>query len=150
MRASLVLLGYKGSGKTYFGKLLSRETEMAFIDTDHLIEEQYVKMHNDSLCCRDIHFKLGETAFRMLEKKMVFGLKPEEMILSTGGGVVLDLESRKKLSSLGKLVYLKVDKKILEQRIFQREIPSFLDPKEPKIAFEKMYEERNSIYEKID
>ena len=147
---NLVLFGYKSSGKTYFGKLLAQELGKTFVDTDLLIEELYIKKFHEQLNCRQIFFKIGEEGFRSLEKETIASLENmTKAIISVGGGTILNPENCLSLKKNGKLVYLKVNKEILKQRIFQNGIPSFLDPQDAELSFEKMYEERKLIYSKV-
>ena len=95
---NLILLGYKSSGKTYFGKLLAQELGSVFIDTDQLIEDLY------QASCRQICLKIGEEAFRHLERSVVSSLKPQaDSIIAVGGGTVLHPESCEILDTLGLL-----------------------------------------------
>ena len=147
---SLILFGYKSSGKTHYGQLLSQELGSVFIDTDQWIEERYEKKIHEKLNCRQISIKIGEEGFRQLERIVIDSLdQMTNAIISVGGGAVLNLENCLKLGKIGKLVYLEADKEIIKQRIFNDGIPSFLDPHDPEKSFEKMYEERKPIYEKV-
>jgi shikimate kinase len=146
---NFILFGFKKSGKTHFGRLLAQELSREFVDTDNLIEKMFVNEYCESLCARNISLKIGEDGFRILEKRVIHSLKNENAIIAVGGGAVLDSENRNKLSSLGQLFYLKIDKETLKHRLLNAELPSFLDPKNLEISFEKMYAERKMIYEKI-
>lgn len=150
LHSNLILLGYKSSGKTYFGKLLAQELGQIFIDTDQLIEELYEKKIHERLNCRQISIKIGEEGFRLLERKIIDSLgQVTKAVISVGGGAVLSPENCLRLRKNGKLVYLEVDKAIIKQRIFSAEIPSFLDPQDLEQSFEKMYAERKPIYLKV-
>lgn len=147
---NLVLYGYQSSGKTYFGELLAQELKKTFFDTDVLIEKLYKKKFHEELNCRQISIKIGQEAFRLLEREIIDSLKNvRKAIISVGGGAILNSENYLSLKKNGKLVYLKVDKEIIKQRIFSRGIPSFLDPLDLDESFEKMYEERKPIYSKV-
>jgi len=147
---NLILFGYKASGKTFFGTLLAQKLNSFFIDTDQLIEELYKKEFQEECNCRQISIKIGEEGFRRLEKRVIDNLNGvTHTIIALGGGAVLDPENCFALRELGKLIYLEVDKETLKRRIFASGIPSFLDPQNPEDSFEKMYEERKPIYEKI-
>lgn len=147
---NLILFGYKSSGKTHFGRLLSQELECSFIDTDQLIEELYEKKYFKKLNCREISIKISAEGFRLLETTVIESLKEvSNTIISVGGGAVLNPENCLMLKKHGKLIYLEVDKETIRQRIFENEIPSFLDPKDPDGSFERMYEERKAIYSTI-
>lgn len=147
---NLILFGYKSSGKTFFGSLLAKELEIPFIDTDQLVEKLYKKEFREECNCRQISIKMGESGFRMLEKRVIDDLSEvTNTIIALGGGAVLNSENCLKLEKLGKLVYLEADKETIKHRIFSDEIPSFLDPTDPEKSFEIMYEQRRPIYEKV-
>lgn len=147
---NLILFGYKSSGKTFFGKLLAHELEILFIDTDQLVEELYKKEFQKEYNCRQISRNVGEAGFRMLEETVVDNLKGvTNAIIALGGGTVLNSENCFKLKKLGRLVYLEANKETIKHRIFSDGIPSFLDPADPEKSFERMYEERQPIYEKV-
>ncbi|MBM3183681.1 MAG: hypothetical protein FJZ64_00015 [Chlamydiae bacterium] len=144
---NLILFGFKGCGKTHFGKLFAKKMHRKFIDTDDLIVECYTQKN---LTVREIYKKLGEEGFRALEKKALFSLKNvKDSIISLGGGAVLDPENVEFLQKLGCLIYLKTSKETLEKRLFKDEPPAFLNEKDPKGAFFKMVQERRPIYESI-
>jgi shikimate kinase len=50
-----IFIGYKSSGKTYFGKLLSKSLGWNFIDTDDVIEKKYKLSF-----CTPINASLGD------------------------------------------------------------------------------------------
>ena|GEM_PF-634142 len=113
----MILFGYKGCGKTYFGKFLAQELALRFIDTDDLIESLY----HPKMSCRSMALALGEAEFRVREKKVIHQLDSiAGAVLSVGGGAVLDADNRRHLSSLGPLVYLEIDKETLKRRLLYR------------------------------
>ncbi len=140
---NLILVGHKGAGKTYFGKMLSEECGIPLIDTDALIEKRF-----QGLSCREISLKIGEDNFRLIEQEVIESLECVNTIISVGGGALLKEGNCTKLRKLGKLLYLEADQEIVRKRMFNTGIPSFLDPLNLEASFEKMYEERKSIYEK--
>lgn len=145
---SLILFGFKSSGKTYFGRLLSEKLQKEFIDTDVLVEKMYETRKNKKLSCREIFQKKGEDFFRSLEREVVLSLMEQrDVILSLGGGTILDEVNYDILKIMGKLVYLEVPRKMIEERIFAKEIPAFLNPSDIKGSFEQIYEKRASLYE---
>jgi shikimate kinase len=142
-KESIVLIGYKGVGKSYYGKILSEVLGKRLIETDLLIEELY----GGGYSCPDIFIKWGELFFRKLEKNVIEGLKDSKnAIISTGGGVVLEPENRVNLKKIGICIYLKGDKNLIKQRMFQNIVPSFLDPENLEESFEKMYKQREDLY----
>lgn len=145
---NLILCGFKSCGKSYFGDLLAKNLECNFIDVDLEIEKSYQSLFREVLDRREIFKKLGREKFRDLEKNVVELLSDvNNSVISLGGGTLLDIQSRQILKKLGILVYLDLDKKILKERMLNKEIPPFLDVTDLENSFEKMYEERKSIYE---
>lgn len=120
---NLILFGFKGVGKTYYGRKLAAESGRPFIDTDELLGNP-----------RELYKRLGETKFREEESKVIHGLVGTKgAIIAVGGGAIL--HNGEVLKSLGTLVYLD-----LEPRI---------DP-ETAFDYKKAYIERKPIYESID
>jgi shikimate kinase len=132
---NLILFGFKGVGKTHYGKLLAKELKYPFIDTDDFF--------NDSP--RKLYEELGETAFRALEKKELKRLGDiSHSVIALGGGVVLDPENVEFLQNLGTLVYLDASFKTIEARI--KITPAFVKPGQ---SLRDVYHERKPIYDSI-
>lgn len=147
---NLILFGFKASGKTHFGKLLSIQMHRPFIDTDDLILELYLKEMGKKRSSREIHAELGEEKFRTLETRALHLLKDvKNSIIALGGGAVLNPENVTFLQTVGAMVYLKTSPETLKSRLFRKELPSFLDPKDPEGSFYKMVQERDPIYRSI-
>lgn len=147
---NLILFGFKRCGKTFFGKLLAKKLHLPFIDTDRIIEHMYMQETGQKHTCREIAQKNGAPFFRNLENRAIMSLDGvQKTIISLGGGAILNPENAAFLEKLGQLVYLKADKATLKERLLAFELPSYLDPLDPEGSFEKMYQERVPIYEKI-
>ncbi|HSX04041.1 MAG TPA: shikimate kinase [Rhabdochlamydiaceae bacterium] len=147
---NLILFGFKGCGKTHFGKLVADRLHLPFLDIDHLIEQAYFKQFHLPFSCRQIALEKGNGYFRALEKESVHSLgNIKNYIIALGGGTVLDENNVTFLKQLGKLLYLKIDKETLKKRILSHELPSYLDPDDPEESFENMYHDRKEKYEAI-
>ena len=82
-----------GSGKSTIGYILSKSTNLNFVDVDKVIEKK------TGLKIIDIFKKKGEIFFRNLEEKITLNLlKDEKKILSLGGGAFLNNNIRKEIS----------------------------------------------------
>jgi shikimate kinase len=108
---SIVLIGYRGSGKTTVGKLLASQLGKPFVDAD----DQIVQRAGKSI--REIFAVGGEEAFRKLEMEVIAELAGRgEHIIAVGGGAILREENRRALAA-HKIVYLRCDAKELLRRI---------------------------------
>lgn len=148
---NIVLFGFKNSGKTTIGQLLAEKRELPFVDVDRLIEGIYQEKTGEKLPVHKVFETLGASGFRAIEKEAVFSTTNKtDSIIATGGGSVLDSENVEILKSNGQLIYLKAPKKVIKERMLSSErLPAFLDPNDKEGSFERMYVERESIYEKI-
>jgi shikimate kinase len=111
---SIVLIGYRGSGKTTIGKLLARRLGQNFLDTDELIVKRAGKT------IKQIFEDEGEARFRDIEADVVKQvLLLDEHVLSMGGGVVVRPENRAALKAHApnRVFYLRCDPTMLYHRI---------------------------------
>ena len=97
----LFLVGPMGAGKSAVGRQLARMLHLSFVDSDDEIE---------SRTGVDIPFifeKEGEEGFRKREAKVIDDLSAlDGVVLATGGGAVVDPQSRSRLGARGFVVYL--------------------------------------------
>ena len=146
---NLILFGHKSCGKTSIASQLARELQVPFLDTDHCMIESHFQNHGIRCTISELYQHLKEQAFRELEKKVLKRLGPiQKSILAVGGGTVLDPENVHWLSSMGKMVHLKIDPTILKERLSQN-IPAFFDRDNTEASFARMMRERDSIYASI-
>lgn len=108
---NVVLIGFRGTGKTESGRLLARLREVPFYDTDALIEEEA------GATVHEIFEREGEEGFRLREKRVIAALPPGPGVYSTGGGVVMDPENVEHLRRRATVVLLVADESTIEKRI---------------------------------
>jgi shikimate kinase len=133
---NIVLIGMTGAGKTTVGQVFSKQYQYEYVDTDFLINTQ------EGFPPSEIVKKFGTDYFMKVQDEVIFKLKRNNMVISTGGSVVKREETMHWLKHLGKVFYLKVDYKVLEKR---------LDPKRPlsrdtKQSFYDLYRERETLF----
>ena len=98
---NIVLVGPMGSGKTTIGRRLARELNQDFFDTD---DEIIVKTGVTIDHIFDIE---GEEGFRERESKILENLcQISNIILATGGGIVILTKNREILKNDGLVIYL--------------------------------------------
>lgn len=109
---NIVLIGYRGCGKSTIGKLLAGRLELAFVDTDEIIGERVGKT------ITEIFDQVGQAGFRELETAVVAAVAARDnAVIAAGGGVVLRPENIALLKRRGKLVWLQAPPEVLWQRI---------------------------------
>jgi shikimate kinase len=111
---NLLLIGYRGSGKSTVGRLLADCLHMPLIDTDELIVQRA------GTDIATIFAQHGEQKFRDLETQALKeSLRCDGQILSLGGGAIVRDENRQAIKShpANKVFYLHCDAGILHQRI---------------------------------
>jgi len=109
--ATVVLIGYRGSGKTTVGRLLAARTGRRFVDCDEMIVARYGKS------IREIFAGGGEEAFRKLESAAIAELAGKsDHIIAVGGGAILRKENRDALANHF-IVYLRAEPATLLRRI---------------------------------
>lgn len=110
---SIVLIGYRGSGKTTIGRLLAERLGYAFVDSD----EEIVKESGKTI--KQLFAEDGEATFRDLESIVVAKLASRpDRVISLGGGAVMRHENRADIAaSAADVVYLRADPQTLYNRI---------------------------------
>ena len=104
MPMNVVLIGYRGTGKTTVAQQLALRLGWDWVDADVEIELRAGK----SIAA--IFADEGEPAFRDLESQVLAEtIGRERIVLAAGGGVVLREENRQLLRTAGKVVWLTAD-----------------------------------------
>ena len=105
------LVGARGSGKSTVGRLLADRLGLPFVDADAELERANGRR------IRDIFAEDGEPVFRALEVATLAGLLAGgPRVLATGGGAVLNPDTRRRLRGAGPVVYLRADPAALHAR----------------------------------
>ena len=147
---NIILFGFKGSGKTHFGKLCAIALNRPFIDTDDLMVELYAQQSGQRLPIRKIYQVLGEKAFRALETKAITALTGiSDSVIALGGGVPLNPDHVAFLQTIGQMVYLEASFEIVQKRILESGKPAFIEAEDTVLSLKKMYHDRKPIYESI-
>ena len=99
---TIILIGMMGAGKTTIGKSLANYLDKTFIDSDQEIQKR-------TGVTIPVIFEIeGEIGFRKREADMLRELiKIDNIVLATGGGIILNEENRKSLKKKGTIIYLR-------------------------------------------
>ncbi len=141
---NIFLVGLMGAGKTTAGRQLAAELAKTFHDTDHEIE------HRTGVRISLIFEIEGEAGFRLREKQVVERLTQlANVVLATGGGVVLDADNRSFLASRGVVVYLHGQPKDLWHRTRHDKSRPLLQDADPLEKLRSLYQQRDPLYRGI-
>ena len=141
---NIFLIGPMGAGKSAVGRYLARNLHLSFVDSDDEIE---------SRTGVDIPFifeKEGEEGFRKRETAVIDDLsKMDGVVLATGGGAVINLDSRSRLGGRGFVVYLytTVDQQVARTQK-GRERP-LLESTDPRATLQELLDTRDPMYREI-
>jgi len=138
---NVILTGFMGSGKSTIGRILAKELNTYFIDTDNLIEN----FENKTI--KEIFEKEGEKSFREKEKYCFKWIKSHvnSTIISVGGGFPIFIPE---IKEAGIVIYLKVEFEEIVKRLSKEELdkrPLFKDIEKAK----KLFLKRDEIYTKL-
>lgn len=140
----IVLTGFRGTGKTEIGKILARNLEIPFIDTDDLVEK------TTGRSIPDIFHEDGEERFRGIERDVIASLPGENAVISTGGGVVTDPKNMENLRRASVVVLLFADIEAIETRLSKKPRPPLTNlPLREEIS-EMMDRRRQNYYASED
>ena len=133
-----------GSGKTTLGKILSKKLDKIFYDSDQVIEE---KLGVDVSMIFEYE---GEEGFREREKDILQELvSKKNIVLATGGGIILSKSNRDLLSENGIVIYLKSNQKDLIKRMKNDKTRPLLKNGNIEEIIKKLCKEREPLYEEI-
>ena len=142
MNDNIVLIGFMGSGKTTFGKWISRKYGYSFCDTDEYIEKK------EKTTINDIFASKGEAAFRDMETETVkeFADSLKKCVVSVGGGLPVRKENREILKNIGTVVYLKASEEELCKRLSRDNTRPLLKGGNLKGKIHTLMQQREDIY----
>ncbi|KUG05057.1 shikimate kinase i [hydrocarbon metagenome] len=146
MGKNIVLIGFMGTGKSTVGIKLAERLKMQFIDMDREIE----KLTGMSIPM--LFKKHGEIRFRSEEQLMSQKLSERtNLVIATGGGVVLNKENVESLRKSGILICLDADPRVILSRVNRKKGSRPLLKKNLDIEdIEKMLNDREEYYSLAD
>lgn len=137
---NIILIGMPGSGKSTVGVLLAKMLGYSFIDSDLIIQQVEGRMLYEILRDEGVEY------FAKVENSVNANLQAHRTVIATGGSAVYGEEAMKHLSSIGRVVYLKVSLAELERRVRNFETRGIM--REDGQTLADIYAERAPLYEK--
>ena len=146
LEQSIVLVGLMGSGKSSIGKRLAQHLTMKFADSDAKIEK------TAGLSIRKIFEIHGELHFRTLEREIIANILNQEhpIVLATGGGAYMDIETRKNIRNRCISIWLKAELEVLLKRVSKRSNRPLLNTENKQETLRNLIETRYPVYEEAD
>jgi shikimate kinase len=145
---NIILIGFRGTGKTTVGKILAQRLGKEFIDADEYLEQK------EKRTIKDIFKEGGEDLFREVEAKIIEELcLLDNKVIATGGGAILREENIRNLKRNGILILLETDVDTVYKRIYadtqtQQRRPN-LTNRDSYQEIEYLLEYRRPLYDRI-
>jgi shikimate kinase len=138
---SIVLIGMPGCGKSALGRRLAPRLELSFIDVDEEIERAAGKS------IKEIFADHGEAYFRDGERRVIARLLASgPQVLATGGGALLNDETRANIRRSGISVWVKADVALLVRRVTKRSTRPLFEGRDAETVVRSLMEARYPIY----
>jgi len=141
---NLYLVGPMGVGKTTIGRLLAQKLGRVFVDLDDEIEQR------SGASIPWIFDVEGEAGFRRREAELLKELSTgRNLVLSTGGGVVLNPDNRQLLKATGIVVFLNASVEQLYQRTLKDRKRPLLQVPDRRLVIERLKRDRDPLYREV-
>ena len=141
LSGNIFLVGMMGAGKTTIGKMLARQMEKVFVDSDEEIKKR------TGVSIPHIFDIEGEAGFRHREASVIQELvQHTNMVLATGGGAVLNEQVRETLTGNGIVVYLRSTAHDLWHRTRHDRNRPLLQTADPYARLKELHRQRDPIY----
>lgn len=139
-RDNIVLIGMPGVGKSTIGVVLAKVLGYQFVDADLLIQEAEGKLLSELI---EEH---GTDGFIEIENRVNSQIQTHRSVIATGGSVIYGKEAMEHLKSIGTVVYLKQNLRVLQRRLRNLKGRGVV-LKEGQTLVD-LYKERTVLYEK--
>ncbi len=143
VKNNIVLIGMMGTGKSSAGKILAEMLGMYFLDLDGLLTFEY------NMTIPEIFAAYGEDFFRELESSIVRRVYTyENVVIATGGGVILREENMRYLNRSGYIVLLNSDAQSIFERTRHDNSRPLMKSGNRLLNIKRLIKERDASYRK--
>jgi shikimate kinase len=145
-RRSIVLVGMMGVGKSSIGRRLAGRLDVPFVDADTEIEKAA------GMSIADIFARHGEADFRSGEARVIARLLDSgPQVLATGGGAVMNADTRAAIKTKGVSIWLSAEYEVLMRRINKRKNDRpMLQTADPAATLRELLRLREPFYAEAD
>jgi shikimate kinase len=143
---SIVLVGMMGVGKSSIGRRLAARLGVPFVDADAEIEKAA------GMSIADIFARHGEADFRSGEARVIARLLDGgPQVLATGGGAVMNADTRAAIKAKGASIWLSAEFDVLMRRINKRKNDRpLLQTADPAATLRELLVAREPAYAQAD
>ena len=141
-RDNIILIGMPGVGKSTIGVVLAKVLGYQFVDADLLIQEAEGKLLSELI------EENGTDGFIEIENRVNSQIQTHRSVIATGGSVIYGKEAMEHLKSIGTVVYLKQNLRVLQRRLRNLKGRGVVLKEGQTLA--DLYKERTVLYEKYD
>ena len=138
---NISFIGMAGCGKSTLGNAISKQMNLSFQDTDHLIEKKF------NMSLENIKNKFGYEFVRSAEEEVILSLNESTKIISTGGSAIYSEIAMNYLKSFSKIIYIDTPLETIIERIDVGQERGLAVP--DGISVSDVYLERKPLYEKF-
>lgn len=142
---TIALVGLMGVGKSTVGRRLAQRLNIPVADCDAEIEAAA------GMDVSDIFASLGEAEFRAGEARVIrrlLGAPP--MVMATGGGAILNPDTRARLKAQAITVWMRADLDVVAERVGRRDTRPLLRGRDPLETLRGLAEARYPLYAEAD
>lgn len=145
LKKPVVLVGMMGVGKTHSGRRLAERLGLEFYDSDKIIENKAGRS------VAEIFEQFGEEKFREAERNSIEDvLSGGVCVLATGGGAVVNDETRAAIRRMGVSIWLKMPVPEILKRIGSGTGRPLLRNGNPEVTLMRLLREREQFYAEAD
>ena len=142
---NIILIGFMGTGKTTIATMTANRLGMRYVSTDSLIEKREKRTINE------IFTKDGEEYFRDVESAIIREVcVMNNLVIDTGGGVVLRDENWANMKERGITICLTADEDTIMSRTKKYKHRPLLNVEDPKQKIRSLMAKRAPFYVKAD
>ena len=139
-RDKIILIGMPVVGKSTIGVVLAKVLGYQFVDADLLIQEAEGKLLSELI------EENGTDGFIEIENRVNSQIQTHRSVIATGGSVIYGKDAMENLKSIGTVVYLKQNLRVLQRRLRNLKGRGVVLKEGQTLA--DLYKERTVLYEK--
>lgn len=145
LNRTIALVGLMGVGKSTVGRRMATRLCLPFADGDHEIESAAGMNVNEIFSSR------GEGEFRAGEARVMKRLlEGPPIVLATGGGAMMNDETRSLLKEHAITVWMRADLDVIAERVGRRDTRPLLRGRNPMEVLKDLAQKRYPTYAEAD